>query len=148
MTDLTLPSYFESLGLKARLSWLYYRVYGRLPIVRTGAASRILDLVKNIETPRMEEASSEELDARLFDMATDCVLTYPKTTAMMGRWADMGVGYYLFRSPACFFMPYLLFFHPGQIRSPWIDPVRENLLNALSDTVHMEISGMEEQRKV
>lgn len=147
MIDLTLPSFFDELPLKSKLSWLYYRVYGRLPVVRTGAASRILSLVRDIEIRKAESATAEEIDQRLFSLATDCVLTYPQTTAVMGKWADMGVGYYLFCAPTCFFMPYLLFFHSGEIRSPWIDPVRENLHNALSGAVHTELGGMEEHRK-
>lgn len=132
------PAFFEDLTLKAKLSWLYHSVYGRLPIVRTGASARILNLVKDMEIQKHGRINDALVEKLVFNLATDCVQVYPETTKMIGRWGNMGVGYYLLCSPVCFFMPYLLFFQDSPVRSPWIDPVRDIMESALGETFRQE----------
>ena len=123
------PAFFNSISLKSKLSWLYYETFHKHPEVRTMASNQVLTLVRE---HIVKTRPINDIDASVFEIAEECVMEYPKTTKQIEIWGQMGVGYYLLYSPVCFLVPYILFEARPMILSPWIDPIRDKLTEALS----------------
>ena len=124
------PDYFHAHPLKEKLSWLYFEVYKKHPVVVTDAPNGVLALVRD----RVSKSGPiNNIDERVLEIAEECIRHFPLTIEAIGRWGNMGVGYYLLRAPVCFLIPFILFEAVPKIRSPWIDPAREDLERALAD---------------
>lgn len=132
MTVPEIPASLARLDLKKRLTWLYAAVFRVPPVVMSSLPDHVVDLM------RMQFAAAgdvKDVENAVFEAALNAIEQRPRCMRAMFEWGAMGMGYTVFRTPACFFIPDIIFGMEG-VRPPlaWLDSMEGRLRRCLEES--------------